>query len=343
MDGILHNKLKIISSPFYLGIKFLSIPEAFFWIIFSSISVSKKPPLRVWLSMRMLHFLTCEWSTKFAINLTQSINKTFNSSTNYISASTYISANPVLSSPVVCNELPICDYISDLNETGSAFIGHLRPELLNKVTQIFESSDFYEDIPRQYTVKQNKYSAMNTGRLFIKPSDLLCHDLIKQISAHRLFLDLCLFYFGLPPILYQVNGWSSNYIENQDPCLLRKINKWNARYPHIDFACLKFFKVFIFLDSVNDDDVPFHYWQNSNSHNCRFTSDGRYDYSDINSIFGNPVKFVSSSPGSIFIADTSNYHCDGIVSPCGSRRTLQFEYCFPGLRQPNQFEPSISL
>ena len=343
MDKILRNKLKTISSPFYFVVKVLSIPEILFWIIFSCIYISKKPPLRVWLSIRMLHFFTCALSSKCAVNLTLIFNKLVNPSIKRVSSSTYISANVVSSFPLVCKERPICDYILDINESGSSFIGHLEHELLAKIIQIYDSAQFYEDIPSQYTVKQNKYSPTKTGRLFIHPSDLYCHDLISQITSYRLFLELCHSYFGLPPILYQINGWTSNYIENQDPALSHKINDWNARYPHIDFACLKFLKVFIFLDAVIDDDGPFHYWPHSSNHNCRYTSDGRYDYSEMTSLFGKPVKFVSSIPGSIFIADTSNYHCDGIVLPGGFRRVLQFEYCIPGLRQPNPLEPPISL
>jgi hypothetical protein len=341
MGRKLFNKLKIISSPFYLVIKILSIPELFFWIIFSSIYVSLKPPLRVWLSLRMLHFFTSALFTRFALNLTLATHKFVSPSIKRVSSSAYIPVNLFSSLPIVCNVRPTCDYLLDLNETGSSFIGHLKPEFLTKISQFYDSAQYYEDIPDQYTVKQNTDSSKNTGRLFIHPYDLACCNLVREISACRLFLKLCHSYFSLPPILYQINGWTSNYINNLDPDTIFKINDWNARYPHIDFACLKFLKVFIFLDAVKDDDGPFHYWPHSSNHNCRFTSDGRYSYAEITSLFGKPYKFLSSMPGSIFIANTSNYHCDGIVSPGGFRRVLQFEYCIPGLRLPNPFEPSI--
>lgn len=340
MIRMLRNKFKVISSPFYFVVKVLSIPELLFWIIFSCLYLSKKPPLRVWLSMRMLHFFTSALSSKFALFLTLIVHKFVKPSFKRAS-STYISANFVLSSPLVCKERPICDYILDLNESGRTFIGHLKSEFLTNIIQIYDSAQFYEDIPDQYTVKINKDSPIKTGRMFIHPSDLHSYDLVRQISTCPLFLELCHSYFNLPPILYQINGWTSNYIENQDPFLTYRINDWNARYPHIDFACLKFLKVFIFLDAVSENDGPFHYWRHSSKHNCRFTCDGRYDYSEITLLFGKPEKFVSPIPGSIFIADTSNYHCDGMVLPGGFRRVLQFEYCIPGLRQPNPLELPI--
>lgn len=343
MNRRFRNKFKIISSPLYLVVKVLSIPELIFWIIFSSIYLSKTPPTRVWLSLRMLHFFTSGLFTKYAVNFTLIFHKLVKPSIKFGSSSKYLPTNLVSSFPLVLNERPISDYISDLNEAGSSFIGHLNYDLLTRITQIYDSAQFYEDIHDQFTVKQNNDSPTKTGRLFIHPSDLFSHDLICQISTCRLFQELCHSYFGLPPILYQINGWISNCIESQDPVLIHKINDWNARYPHIDFAALKFLKVFIFLDAVNDNDGPFHYWPHSNNHNCRFTSDGRYPYSEITSLFGTPDMFVSSIPGSVFIADTSNYHCDGIVSTGGFRRTLQLEFCMPGLRKPNSLEPPNSL
>lgn len=343
MKKILRNKLTLLSSPLYFFVKVLSIPELLFWIVFSCIYLSKKPPLRVWLSLRMLHFFTNAESTNFAVNITLITHKLFKPTIERASSSTYVQENFVSSFPIVSKERPIFDCLSDLNKSGSSFLGHLKYEFLKEITQIYDSALFYEDVPDQFTVKQNKNSPRNTGRLFIHPSDLHLYDLVRQISSCRFILELCHSYFRLPPILYQINGWTSNYIEHQDPALTYKINDWNARYPHIDFACLKFLKVFIFLDAVSENDGPFHYWPHSSKHNCRFTSDGRYDYQEITALFGEPDKFVSSIPGSIFIADTSNYHCDGIVSPGGSRRVLQFEYCIPGLRLPNPFEPLISM
>ena len=335
MIKILFNKLKITSSPFYLLIKVVSIPEALFWIITSSIFVSKKPPLRVWLSMRMLQFFTCGLSSKFSIRLTIYLNKLFKPLIKQVSSSTYLPQNSVSDFPLLLNESPFCDYVFDLSQSGSSFLGYLDHELLAKVIQIFESSQLYEDVPCQYTMKKNNYSSTKTGRFFIHPSNLYSFDLIRQISANRFFLELCHAYFGLPPILYSVNAWTSNYIDNKDPSLVHQINDWNARFPHIDYASLKFLKIFIFLDPVTESDGPFHYWPRSNNHNCCFTSDGRYNYAEIGSLFGNPIKFTSSKPGSIFVADTSNYHCDGIVLQGGSRRVLQFEYCLPGIRNPN--------
>ena len=108
------------------------------------------------------------------------------------------------------------------------------------------------------------------------------------------------------------------------------------RLPHIDFAALRFLKIFVFLDPVYEKDGPFHIWPGSNCHKCRYTHDGRYDYCQISDIFGSPVSFSSDSPGTIFIADTSLYHCDGIVSKSGFRRVVQYEISLPFIRLGDQ-------
>lgn len=327
-------KVKINSSPFYLVLKILSIPELFVWIFISAFFPQLTPPLRVWLAMRMLHFFTNARLTLLAIQLTEFIIKLKSPiSVLYLAPPISIKINS-LSGVVTQNAIFRASVnAQDINQYGFTFLGNLNGSLCSRLDLFYNSLVKFEDISPQFHHKSNSSTSTRTGRCFVRSADLIANSDIMDIVHSPQILAACHSFFGIQFMLYQVNGWSSFFVAEKDPYKINLINDRNARYPHIDFACLKFLKLFVFLDPVTLDDGPFHYWPGSNHHKCRYTSDGRYSYESINSIFGPPSIFASPEPGSVFLLDSSNYHCDGIVAtPTGYRRTIQFEYCIPGLR-----------
>ena len=313
-------------------IKYLSLPEAFLWSILCSINHKLVPPKRVWYSVRMFHFASCAKNTDLLLRISFFVYRLFNTHSSIIRRNEIKSQKltDLCQGSIIFQD--ITNIIPSLKSHGFAEIGTLSPSSLLDFRKAFDSSTFYEDIEPQYYYLESASSSKQTGRLFVDPSVLSRNSVISNFAREPALISLLYRYFGVEPLLYQTNAWKSVAIDSTNPQEVNIINSLNSRFPHIDFGALKFLKLFIFLDPVSAKDGPFHIWPGSRHHNCRYTHDGRYDYDQITGIFGPPIPFTSDSSGSIFIADTSIYHCDGIVSQSGFRRTVQYEFCLPFIR-----------
>jgi hypothetical protein len=320
------------TSSCYKVIKILSLPETILWTILCAFNYKITPPNRIWHSVRMLHFASNSLTTDFLLKISFATKQLF---CHQRVASRRKTLNP-LTSPIsqedsiICKDIESC-FLS-LSTQGYTCLGLLSPETLKSFSDVFESSSFFADLQPQYSTLESPSSRKKTGRFFADPIMLSKNKVLTNFLRDPVLLQVLYRYFKFPPLLYQINAWKSFAVESSDLSQLADINSFNARYPHIDFASLKFLKLFIFLDPISKADGPFHFWPGSFRHKCRSTNDGRYDYDEISDIFGQPVIFTSSNPGIIFIADTSMYHCDGIVEESGYRRAIQYEFCLPFIR-----------
>lgn len=147
---------------------------------------------------------------------------------------------------------------------------------------------------------------------------------IFSLATDPLIISCVKEYFGCMPILVQANTWYSFPSNIQQNNLSE-----NAQYFHQDKDFIKFLKVFIYLNDVDEDNGPHCYIQGS--HHDTLNSKGvpfsdRVMDAEIESYYPKSrSKRVLGSSGTIIFGDTSCAH-KGAPVKSGVRKILQFEY-----------------
>ncbi len=156
--------------------------------------------------------------------------------------------------------------------------------------------------------------------------DILTIPEVQDLSMDPFILNIVANYFGSTPIHVQTNCWWSTNFEKTKHALSA-----NAQLFHQDKEFIKFLKVFIYLNDVNEENGAHVYVRGSHRDN-KFQSDpgykisSRINDSDILDKYGKDnVLSMIGEKGTVILEDTSGFH-KGMPVQRGHRLLLQIEY-----------------
>lgn len=166
-------------------------------------------------------------------------------------------------------------------------------------------------------------------------------SIISKLAFDPYILSIVSEYLGCEPIHVQSNVWFS-FNSNADSKILSK----NAQLFHQDKDFVKFVKVFIYLNDVDDNNGPHCYIEKSHKDELfkkGVPLSGRVSDEDISSYFSpKRIKFLKGKAGTFAFGDTSCTH-KGMPVKDGGRLLLQLEYASTLYMRPYMPFESLSL
>jgi hypothetical protein len=164
------------------------------------------------------------------------------------------------------------------------------------------------------------------SRYEIPTEGLLQLEAVQDIILDPSFLYLAQEYLGCNPILDNVSAWCSvplGKLSTKEK--MYELNS-SAQKFHYDMDRIKFLKVFIYLDEVNNRNGPFTYVKTSHQDKPLLLEDRRYEDEEIHSFYkSEKILEMCGDAGSIFACDTSGFH-KGKPVESGFRIVFQLEY-----------------
>jgi hypothetical protein len=216
-------------------------------------------------------------------------------------------------------EIEAEEILNNLDQKGYSNAGLIRTDIFNALANdcklLIDNELKTQDPQEQENLIKNKLN----GRLSIQIDPN--YNNIKKFFLSNLNLWLAKKYLGTSKItlkgniLYSVNGISD------------KINaSKNAQLFHVDNDFKKFFKIFIYLDDVDNFNGP-HIFVEGSHKNKKKDNFLLRRYSDIEIMqnYKNRIKIFLGKKGSIFYVDTFGIH-KGEVPKKNSRKVLILEY-----------------
>lgn len=176
--------------------------------------------------------------------------------------------------------------------------------------------------------KSNNSLNKSGTTFWLEDQSLATHDsVISQLAFDPYILSIVSGYLGCEPIHVQSNIWFSfsSADNNSSPVLSQ-----NAQLFHQDKDFIKFIKVFIYLNDVNENNGPHCYIESSHQEDELFTKgvpfSTRITDEDITKYYSSDrIKTVTGPAGTIIFGDTCSTH-KGMPIKDGSRSILQLEY-----------------
>ncbi len=149
---------------------------------------------------------------------------------------------------------------------------------------------------------------------------------VQKLIMDPILLDSMQQFLGSTPIHVQANSWWSKP-ELSDSSSLNR----NAQLYHQDKEFIKFLKVFIYLNDVNEDNGPHQYIAGSNKNYLDYVPED-YQISErmtdeyLSSVYPkDKFKSMTGAKGTVIIEDTSGFH-KGKPLIKGYRQLLQLEF-----------------
>ena len=152
--------------------------------------------------------------------------------------------------------------------------------------------------------------------------DFLSIDFVQHFITNPFLLNTLQNYLGTTPIFYSWN-FNASYPSNKD----------TTQEFHQDFDELKFLKVFVYLNDVDNDNGPHCYIQNSIKTVAESNMLKKYNYQRkaqrfqdkifIDNGLEDDITFITGKAGTIIIENTRGIH-RGTVLKSGKRFMLQF-------------------
>lgn len=230
------------------------------------------------------------------------------------------------------------DDLKRMNEKGYAISAQrLNPDLRQSALDAIKACDFAnrgifevefsgaELLKRISDGSINKYTGANGDTFWAKDLDQLAgQDFFRKLAFDSYFLSMAGAYLGCIPIHVQTNVWFSF------PTFQEKNNlSTNAQMFHQDKEFAKFFKVFIYLTDVDENNGPHVFIEGSHideAHTLGVPVTDRISDADITKYYAKErIKTLVGPVGTITFADTSGVH-KGMTVRSGHRIMLQLEY-----------------
>ncbi|MBI3956863.1 MAG: phytanoyl-CoA dioxygenase family protein [Candidatus Kerfeldbacteria bacterium] len=149
---------------------------------------------------------------------------------------------------------------------------------------------------------------------------------VQRLIMDPVLLDSMQEFLGCPPIHVQANSWWSK-AELSDSASFNR----NAQLFHQDKEFIKFLKIFIYLNDVNEENGPHNYIAGSNKDYLEHTPKG-YQISErlsdeyLSSVYPKDrFRSFTGAKGTVIIEDTSGFHKGKPVMK-GYRQLLQLEF-----------------
>lgn len=213
----------------------------------------------------------------------------------------------------------INNIVNELNENGCSIIK--KGLDLNKCNMILEKLNNKIFINRSKNITKNiKLYDNNKNIWWLNDyKNLINLDIVQNIITSDYLLKIAEDYLNCNPILHNVLFWAS-YPGNVE----------TTQQFHQDYDDIKFLKVFIYLNDVDDNNGPHSYVKKSlNNINLIKTNSGklseRYDDELVNKHYSNNIINIKGEAGTIIFEDTHGLHKGSNVKK-GKRFVLQLVY-----------------
>jgi len=146
---------------------------------------------------------------------------------------------------------------------------------------------------------------------YLKYSDNDCSGVLKDLILSDPLKEIAVNYFNTNKNIFVHNEFvisteSKNIHKNE-------LKKYSAQY-HRDLVSKNFFKVFVYLNDVDNDNGPHYYL--SRSHKRIIKNESLRYYSD-DELENNPDlnrKIITGKKGTLFCEDTFGFHKGGIIN-----------------------------
>lgn len=174
-------------------------------------------------------------------------------------------------------------------------------------------------------------------------NELMEKDIFRKVSFDRFFLSVAQDYLFSPPIHVQTNFWWTRAQENPDE---RELSA-NAQLFHRDKEYIRFLKVFVYLNDVNEQNGSHEFIPDSHLSHPSFYGEGedaarRFSKEELSKqeYLRHPISHIGGM-GTVVFEDTYGFHRGGLVHS-GYRLMFQLEYANSLLfRYAPPFDPSL--
>lgn len=189
-----------------------------------------------------------------------------------------------------------------------------------------EKSTVMSGLELQSISKSNKRLDGSGTTFWLTDQNLATHDpVISKLAFDPYILSIVSGYLGCEPIHVQTNIWFS-FSTTENSAGLSK----NAQLFHQDKDFIKFLKVFIYLNDVDENNGPHCYIEGSHKEDELFKKgvplSTRVTDEDITKYYSSDqIKTATGPAGTIIFGDTCSTH-KGTPVKKGSRLLLQLEY-----------------
>ena len=226
------------------------------------------------------------------------------------------------------NNLHIIDNDYNLINTELVEKGiYINKNLLNidycdNLLKIFNNKIYIDRNDNMKNHKLNIYDIdfFKNKSLWVKnQSEIINNIYIKNIVTDNYIYNIVKNYLNADPILCQVNFWINGE---------SKIN--SSQVFHQDRDHLRFLKIFIYLNDVNENNGA-HIYVEKSKNNIKMETNNykpgiRVSDNFINLNYKDNIKIIEGKKGSIIFEDTTGFHKGGVVKT-NFRYLLQIEYC----------------
>ena len=233
-------------------------------------------------------------------------------------------------------EISSNEILEKLDNLGHVKIGQLDEKLLNKIIDDVNRIVNIKLLTNDKNQQENIVKSKLNGRLSIKfdPN----YENIKKFVFSEINLNLAKQYLRSKKITIKANILFSVNSDVNDENLSK-----NAQLFHNDNDFKKFFKIFIYLNDVDNFNGPHVYVEKSHKKkNIKNLLLRRFSDPEIKNIYKNKIKYFLGKKGSIFYVDTFGIH-KGEPPIKGSRKVLVIEYGSDHLKYDfNDFETVLN-
>lgn len=228
------------------------------------------------------------------------------------------------------NEETLTDASLSLKENGYWVCPQLLDDdIIDSLVTALGSADFYTR-NKLGTVKgyhHEKAQKIKSNTAWIKDGQSLLNvPSIQELTIDSFLLDIIGNYLNVEPIHVQCNCWWSLNYNNSKQSM-----KANAQLFHQDKEFIKFLKIFVYLNDVDESNGAHIYVKGSHREN-RFAGKEDYKFSqrlidkEIFDAYGEEnIITMKGKKGTVILEDTSGFH-KGMPIENGHRLLLQIEY-----------------
>lgn len=244
-------------------------------------------------------------------------------------------SNNLFNRDLFSREISSNEILKQLDSLGHIKIGQLDELLLSKIVEDVDNIINLELLSNNNLEQESIVRNKLKGRLSIKFNPN--YKNIKKFAFSEFNLNLAKKYLRNKKITVKANIlFSVNSLGND-----QNLSK-NAQLFHNDNDFKKFFKIFIYLNDVNNFNGPHVFVEESHKNkNKKNLLLRRFSDNEIKNIYKNKIKYFLGKKGSIFYVDTFGIH-KGEPPKEGSRKVLVLEYGSNHLKYNfNDFEAKL--